>query len=239
MSRRHVLAAGLSLAATGSSSAGPLPGTSRLVRSAGAQLATEAFGTPERGTILLVMGATASMLWWPRALCESLAASGYQVIRFDHRDTGGSTTGAPGAPDYDLDALQDDLLAILDAYGVGAAHLVGMSLGGYLGQLLALHSPDRVASLVLLASEPLGGTGAAAAAISPEFMAHFSTMQGLDWSDRPAVRDFLLGIARLSAGPAGPSIRPLRSNASMRNSIARQARRVPSTTPCWRATRPT
>lgn len=204
MSRRHFLAATLSLAATGGSAAGPVPGTSRLVRSAGTQLATEAFGTPERGTILLVMGATTSMLWWPRPLCERLAADGYQVIRFDHRDTGGSTTGAPGAPDYDLDALQDDLLAILDAYGVGAAHLVGMSLGGYLGQLLALRNPDRVASLVLLASEPLGGTGAAKAAISSEFMAHFSTMQDLDWADRPAVHNFLLGIARLSAGPRWP-----------------------------------
>lgn len=204
MSRRHVLAATLSLAATGGSAAGPARGTSRRVGSTGAQLATEAFGAPERGTILLVMGATASMLWWPRALCESLAASGYQMIRFDHRDTGGSTTGAPGAPDYDLDVLQDDLLAILDAYGAGTAHLVGMSLGGYLSQLLALRHPARVASLVLIASEPVGGTGEAAADISPEFMAHFSAMQELDWSDRQAVRDVLLGMARLSVGPRWP-----------------------------------
>jgi pimeloyl-ACP methyl ester carboxylesterase len=150
------------------------------------------------------MGATASMLWWPEVVCETLATAGYQVIRFDHRDTGASTTGAPGAPDYDIDDMADDLIAILNAYEVTAAHLVGMSLGGYLSQLVAARHPARVISLTLMASEPIPGTTYEGPGIAPGFMAHFSTMETLDWSDRPAVREFLLEIARLSAGWAHP-----------------------------------
>jgi hypothetical protein len=48
----------------------------------GAELATQAMGRPLRGTILLAMGATASMVWWPDSMVARLAESGYQVIRF-------------------------------------------------------------------------------------------------------------------------------------------------------------
>ena len=175
----------------------------RLIDANGARLATESFGTPERGAILLVMGATASMLWWPESLCRVLASGGYQVIRFDLRDTGASTTDAPGALTYTVATLADDLTAILDAYGLPAAHFVGMSLGGYLSQIVALAHPERVASLTLIASEPFGmdyvGPG-----IDPGFLAHFATMADLDWSDRDAVAAFMLRIAELSAGSALP-----------------------------------
>lgn len=162
-------------------------------------LFSEAWGRPEKGTFLLAMGATASMVWWPDSLMLTLADGGYQAIRFDHRDTGRSTTGAPGEVGYDLDAMVGDLVAILDAYGVDKAHLAGMSLGGYVAQILALRQPERVLSLTLIASEPLGhdyeGVG-----ISDEFMAHFGAMGDLDWTGRDAVRAFLLRIAELSAG---------------------------------------
>lgn len=171
--------------------------------SKGAKLATEAWGEPKKGTILLVMGATASMLWWPDALMQASADGGYQAIRFDHRDTGQSTTLPPGEGNYDLSDLSGDLIAILDAHGVESAHLVGMSLGGYLGQIVALRHPERIKSLTLIASEPVNlayeGEG-----IGPEFMAHFEAMAALDWSNRPAVSDFMLRSAELSAGSAVP-----------------------------------
>lgn len=175
-----------------------------MVASGGASIATQAFGSPDRGSILLAMGATASMLWWPTSFCEALAAEGYQVIRYDHRDTGASTTGAPGQLDYTIDDMVDDLVAILDAHAVRSAHLVGMSLGGFLGQLAALRYPACIRSLTLFASEPVAGTGYQNPGISAEFMAHFSTMATLDWSHRDAIREFMLGIARLSAGWAYP-----------------------------------
>jgi len=171
----------------------------RSVAVKGARLHTEAWGTDGRGTILLVMGATASMLWWPETLLERLAAAGYRVIRFDLRDTGQSTTGAPGQIDYALGDLVADLFAILDAYDAPVAHLVGMSLGGYLSQIAALQQPSRITSLTLIASEPVG-IDYQGAGISEKFMAHFNAMAELDWSDRQAVAAFLIKSAELSAG---------------------------------------
>lgn len=173
--------------------------TEKLVSSGDVHLATFASGEPKLGTILLVMGATASMVWWPDALVETLAAGGYQVIRFDHRDTGRSTTNPMGEIPYDLNDMAGDLLAILDAYEVSRAHFVGMSLGGYLAQIVALRNPERVQSLTLIASEPFG-VSYEAEGIADGFMDHFGTMGTLNWSDRDAVVAFLLRIAELSAG---------------------------------------
>lgn len=175
----------------------------RVAVDGGASLATEAVGTPGTGTILLAMRATASMVWWPDALVAALAEGGYQVIKFDHRDTGQSTTNPPGEVGYDIYTLTADLIAILDAYDVEAAHLVGMSLGGYVLQIAALRHPDRVLSLGLISSEPLG-IEYESQDISAEFMEHFAGMGELDWSDRDAVTAFMLRSAELNAGPAVP-----------------------------------
>jgi pimeloyl-ACP methyl ester carboxylesterase len=177
--------------------------TERRVTHGEIHLATEVRGEATNGTILLAMGATASMLWWPEALVAGLAAGGYQVIRFDHRDTGKSTTNAPGDVRYDVADLADDLVAILDDYHVPAAHVVGMSLGGLVSQFVALKHPERVATLTLIASEPLG-TPYEGEGIAPGFMEHFATMGDLDWTDQDAVARFMLRIAELSAGPAHP-----------------------------------
>jgi pimeloyl-ACP methyl ester carboxylesterase len=72
--------------------------TQKVVRAEGVELATEAFGDPAHPPVLLVMGATASMLWWPDEFCRRLAAQGRYVIRYDNRDTGLSTTWEPGHP---------------------------------------------------------------------------------------------------------------------------------------------
>lgn len=64
----------------------------RIIKTGGVRLATESYGRPGDPAVVLVMGATASMLGWPAAFCTGLAARGLQVIRFDHRDTGASTT---------------------------------------------------------------------------------------------------------------------------------------------------
>ncbi|GLQ78892.1 acetyltransferase [Mesorhizobium huakuii] len=173
------------------------------VHNGGIELATDVMGEPVRGTIVLAMGATASMVWWPTSLVETLAAAGYQVIRFDHRDTGQSTTHAPGDVQYGVHHLAGDVMAILDAYGVHAAHLVGMSLGGYISQIAALDHPTRVLSLTLIAAEPVG-LAYAGEGIAPAILDHFGKMAELDWSDHHAVVEFLLRVAELSAGSAYP-----------------------------------
>jgi pimeloyl-ACP methyl ester carboxylesterase len=91
--------------------------------------------------MLLVMGLGGSMLWWPDGFCRLLAGRGRFVIRYDQRDTGRSTTYEPGHPGYTGRDLRADTLALLDEYHLDAAHLVGVSAGGALVQLLALDSP--------------------------------------------------------------------------------------------------
>lgn len=171
-----------------------------LVEHEGVSIATQTFGDPSDPAILLVMGATASMLGWPDELCSALAAHGFFVIRFDHRDTGESTTVPPGEAVYAVEDMAGDIIAILDAFELGKAHLVGMSLGGFIAQMVAVEHPERIASLTLIASEPLGWDGEPLPQISQAFLDHFGVMGTLDWSDHEAVTDFLLESERLCAG---------------------------------------
>lgn len=173
------------------------------IESAGVTLATESFGQPGKPALVLVMGATASMLGWPDALCQTLAGRGLFVVRFDHRDTGESTTVPPGEATYSVEDLAGDVLAVMDGHGLQRAHLAGMSLGGYIAQMVALMEPGRVASLTLIASEPLGWDGAPLPHISEEFLGHFAALGALDWSDRNAAAEFLVESERLCAGSGG------------------------------------
>src|SRR3989344_1899447 len=168
------------------------------------EIAVESFGAPDAPLIVLAMGATYSMLGWPAPLCEALAARGFRVLRYDHRDTGLSTTVAPGAATYTVEDLAADLVGLIAAQGAGRAHVVGMSLGGYIGQVAALSAPERIASLTLIGAEPLGWDGPPLPHIAPVFLEHFETLADLDWSDREAAIAFLTGVARLCAGSAIP-----------------------------------
>ena len=118
--------------------------TERMIEAGGIQLCTEPFGEPTDPPVLLVMGLGASMLWWEEEFCRSLADGGRFVIRYDHRDTGRSTTYEPGRPGYNGADLVADAAGVLDAYGLGSAHVVGVSAGGAMAQLLALDFADRV-----------------------------------------------------------------------------------------------
>lgn len=176
----------------------------RRIDGAGVTLATESFGRPEDPALVLVMGATASMLGWPEALCRALAGQGVFVVRFDHRDTGESTTVPPGEASYSVEDMAGDVLAVMDGYGIRRAHLAGMSLGGFIAQMVALQHPERVASLTLIASEPLGWEGEPLPHISEEFLGHFAVLGSLDWSQRDTAADFLVESERLCAGSGAP-----------------------------------
>src|SRR6476661_7386479 len=124
----------------------------RLIETNGVELCTEPFGDPGDPPILLVMGRGASMLWWDDDFCRMLAARGRFVIRYDHRDTGRSVTYEPGRPEYTGADLVADAAGVLGAYGIEAAHVVGVSAGGAMAQGLALDFADRVSSLVLIST---------------------------------------------------------------------------------------
>ncbi len=176
----------------------------RSVETPGGTIATQSFGARGNPGLVLVMGATASMLGWPEDLCAALADQGFHVVRFDHRDTGRSSTRPPGEATYSVEDMADDVVAVMDSYGFETATLMGMSLGGYIAQMVALGHPQRVNALVLVASEPLGWDGPELPHISRRFLDHFGAFPSLDWSDRSAVREFLLGIERLGAGSRTP-----------------------------------
>lgn len=176
----------------------------KVIDSKGVKLATETFGRPEDPAVVLVMGATASMLGWPDALCNALADRRLHILRFDHRDTGQSTTVAPGEATYAVEDMAGDVLAVMEGYGLETAHLVGMSLGGYLAQMVAIMQPGRVASLALISTEPLGWDGEPLPHISDDFLAHFGALATLDWADQEAVADFLVESERLCAGSGAP-----------------------------------
>jgi pimeloyl-ACP methyl ester carboxylesterase len=98
------------------------------------------------------MGAMNPGLFWPDEFCQALAGSGLRVIRYDHRDTGRSSTIDFARHPYTLDELAADALAVLDGYGVEHAHLVGLSMGGYIAQILAARHAQRGDKLVLLST---------------------------------------------------------------------------------------
>ena len=107
-------------------------------------------GTP----LLLVMGANASGITWPEHLVERLAHE-HRVIRYDHRDTGRSTWAYDNHP-YAIRDLATDIVAVLDALEIDRAHVVGMSLGGTLAQLLLTDHPQRLLSATVFATSALG-----------------------------------------------------------------------------------
>ena len=170
-----------------------------MIEANGVELCTEPFGEPADPPILLVMGIGASMLWWEEGFCRMLAGSRRFVIRYDHRDTGRSVTYEPGRPPYTGADLVSDATGVLDAYGLPAAHVVGVSAGGAFAQLLALDFADRVLSLVLIStSQALPGQRG----LPPptEEFGRFVTTAHVDWSDAESVIEYLVGYQRVLAG---------------------------------------
>ncbi|MBM2623913.1 alpha/beta fold hydrolase [Actinoplanes sp. LDG1-06] len=133
-----------------------LTGDEKFVSSGRVRLWTQRFGRPADPTVVLIMGTSTQGIGWPDELVEALVTSGRQVIRFDHRDTGRSDSVAFAAHPYALADMAADTVAVLDGYDVTAAHLVGISLGGAIGQWLAVHQAARVHTLTSMASSPMG-----------------------------------------------------------------------------------
>lgn len=168
----------------------------RIVEANGVALCVETFGAAADPAILLVHGASASMLWWERELCDRLAAGGRHVIRFDNRDTGRSVSYPPGRPGYALRDMADDAVGILDALGVARAHLVGRSMGGGIVALAATHHPDRVASLTLVSTT----SGGADLPPMSEDVVAYTSAGGPDPADPAAVVAFIVGLMEVYAG---------------------------------------
>ena len=136
----------------------------------GLQLTYETDGDPNGTPLLLIMGLGMQLTSWPPSLVQPLVAHGYYVIRFDNRDSGLSSIldhhGTPNvalaviksmlglrlnAP-YKLRDMAHDALALLDALGIASAHVVGVSMGGMIAQVLTAEAPQRVKTLTSVMS---------------------------------------------------------------------------------------
>ena len=149
------------------------PATGRARISDDVELAYDVFGDARGKPLVLVMGIGAQRIFWDDAMCEQFVDAGFRVARFDHRDIGESTlldapvpdprkllvrrmVGAPIAAPYTLSHMAADVAGLIDHLGFGSAHIVGASLGGMVGQHLAIEHPARVRSLTSIMSSPGG-----------------------------------------------------------------------------------
>ncbi|MGH9031866.1 MAG: alpha/beta fold hydrolase, partial [Acidimicrobiia bacterium] len=174
-----------------------------MIEANGVELCTEPFGDAADPAVLLVMGLGGSMLWWEDGFCQMLADAGRFVLRYDHRDTGRSVTYEPGRPGYTSADLITDAVGVLDGYGVAAAHVVGVSAGGALAQLLALDFPNRVLSLVVISSSPATPGDRGLPAPTAEFDS-FVASAAVDWSDPESVVEYQVEYSRMLAGDRRP-----------------------------------
>jgi pimeloyl-ACP methyl ester carboxylesterase len=140
------------------------------VKANGIELVYDTFGEPDAPPILLIMGLGCQMVDWRDEFCSLLAGRGFRVIRFDNRDVGQSTLfeaaghpeiaamieamqrGDPVEAPYLLRDLVADTIALLDVIRVEQAHVVGLSMGGMIAQLMAAAHPDRVLTLTSIMS---------------------------------------------------------------------------------------
>lgn len=140
------------------------------IRANGIHLEYESFGDPGAPAILLIMGLAGQLIHWPDDFCQALVQAGYRVIRYDNRDVGLSTKldhlgkpkvmraglagmlGLPVKAPYKLDDMARDAVGLLDALQLKTAHVVGASMGGMIGQIVAAKYPERLRSFTCIMS---------------------------------------------------------------------------------------
>lgn len=136
----------------------------------GVRLEVEDTGEKDRVAVLLIPGMAMQLIVWPEAMVHQLHQAGYRVIRLDNRDIGLSQDMAhlpapnlmwfmlqqklgfqPQAP-YSIQDMANDVLGVLDHLQINQAHLVGVSMGGMIGQRICIGSPQRALSLTSIMS---------------------------------------------------------------------------------------
>ena len=164
------------------------PGT-QFVQSNGIRMAYQQFGDDDAPVVLLIAGLYNQLIRWPIELCELLVERGFRVIRFDNRDIGltdkmegevapsffrlglNSLFGVPVKVPYSLNDMAADTVGLLDALDIKAAHIVGMSMGGMISQLVAGLYPTRALSLTSIMSKTGAfGNGGASLAVARQMV---------------------------------------------------------------------
>src|SRR5437763_5604321 len=115
------------------------------------EIAHEVLGPVDGQPLVLLTGIGDHRVHWPRAFLDAAGSAGFRLAILDNRASGRSTH--PKEP-YSLADMAGDTVAVLDAIGWDSAHVFGFSLGGMIGQVLAIRHPGRVRSLTSMASAP-------------------------------------------------------------------------------------
>ena len=163
----------------------------------------ETFGRPADPTVLLIRGAGEQGTAWRPEFCEGLVAGGRHVIRFDNRDVGLSEWFADDEP-YTLYDMADDTVGLLDALEIDRAHLVGISMGGMIGQILAIHHPERVLTLTSMLSSPCSLSDPSFEPPDPHVMEVIEHLLGETPESREEKIEQRLGLSRALAGTRYP-----------------------------------
>lgn len=121
------------------------------LRANGITLEVERHGDPGAVPVVLIRGLGTQLVQWPERLVTGLVAGGCHVVTFDNRDAGLSQT-CDGAAGYTLSDMAADTVGLLDALGLGRAHVLGMSMGGMILQIMALEHPARLRSGIAVMS---------------------------------------------------------------------------------------
>lgn len=164
------------------------------------EICTESFGNPKNPAILLLAGATVSMLYWDEDFCRRLADKGFYVIRYDNRDVGTSTNYEPGSAPYNIVDFEEDAIKILDGYNLDNAHFVGISLGGLIAQIAAIRHPHRVESLTLIATGPWSVVDIDIPEMDTRILDFHAKAADVNWSQEENVVQYMLEGAKLMSG---------------------------------------
>ena len=200
----------------------------------GIRIAFDTAGDAKSTPVLLVHGLGMQLTAWPDEFVDGLVELGFYVIRFDHRDCGLSTkfdrAGTPNLflnwlkarlrlplrPAYRLEDMADDALGVLSALGIARAHLVGVSMGGMVAQILAARHPRRVLSLTSIMSSSSrrglpGPTSAARQAL---------LRRPANPADLESIADHTVALLQAIGSPAYPT-----PEKQLRRRVARSLRR--------------
>jgi pimeloyl-ACP methyl ester carboxylesterase len=200
------------------------------------EIAYEVDGPDDGVPMLLLMGLGTQLVGWPADLVQGLVDEGYRVVRMDNRDIGLSTPTEGPPPtratvvkafvhrryarsDYDLSHMAGDAAALLDHLDIGAAHVVGVSMGGMIAQQLTIDHPHRVLSLTSIMSNTGNRRhGSVSLRLLPTMAVSMSAPRPSEAEE--AVRLGVEGFRRI----AGPHFNEEEVTAMVRSAVARSVR---------------
>lgn len=190
------------------------------VQSNGITLEYDVSGPDDGAPLVLIHGVGAQMIRWSDQMLAALHNAGFRVIRFDNRDVGLSShlndAGIPDLPavlaamrdgttpdlPYSIADMANDVFGLLDALEIGSAHLVGVSLGGMIAQVMAIDRPDRALSLNVVMTHS-GNPGLPPAA--PEAWAKLATPAPNPAVDREGYISHTVDLNQALGSPGYPS----------------------------------